>query len=328
MPTTSAMPISSRRRSRSRTAPMSASTVTTAAATKTICTIVTSSTASGYAEKDEREGEGDHGCGQGLEGMLGFLRERIGRDRDRRSVQELDAAGYGTCPASHEPYGRRETPLSMAQECGKRGGEHRLDANRLGSGKVRGQYRERATREREPRIAVQAAAEELEVVRDRDERSNSDEGEQPEVRAQRYGDADPCCGGKRGDGEHDECPCRDPGRERSAVELVERMRADAHAEEEREECESEHSGSPLRSQRRADCDVRQMPQRVRRVQKRDVVAPPTRREGIEGRSDVAPGHARRPQVTIPPPRLRRCELTSAIPAVRQSSTSRGSGHSA
>ena len=44
---------------------------------------------------------------------------------------------------------------------------------------------------------MQAAAEELEVVRDRNERSNSDEGEQPEVRAQRYGDADPCCGGER-----------------------------------------------------------------------------------------------------------------------------------
>jgi len=79
----------------------------------------------------------------------------------------------------------------MAQECGKCGGEHRLDANRLGGGKVRGQHRERAPREREPRIAVQAAAEELEVVRDRDERSNSYKGEQPEVRAYRYGDADP-----------------------------------------------------------------------------------------------------------------------------------------
>src|SRR6476646_3238187 len=239
MPTTSAMPISSRRRSRSRTAPMSASTVTTAAATKTICTIVTSSTASGYAEKDEREGKGDDGGGQGLEGMLGFRRERIGRDRDRRSVQELDAAGHGTCPASHEPHGRRETPLSMAQECGKRGGEHRLDANRFGGGKVRGQHRERAPREREPRIAVQAAAEELEVVRDRDERSNSDESEQPEVCTQRYGDADPCRDGERRGSERDECSCRDPGREWVAVQLVERMRGDAHPEEECEECEGE-----------------------------------------------------------------------------------------
>src|SRR3954471_14956238 len=237
MPMRSAMPISSRRRSRSRTAPMSASTVTTAAATKTICTIVTRSTASGYAEKDEREGEGDHGCGQGLESMLGLRRERIGRDRDRRSVQKLDAALDRTCPASHEPNGRRETPLSMAQECGKRGGEHCLDADRLGAGKVRGQHRERAPREREPRIAVQASAEQLEIVRDRDERSSSDEGEQPQVRAQRYGNADSCRGGERRDGEHGKCPCRDPGFEWATVQLVERMRPDAHAEEEREECE-------------------------------------------------------------------------------------------
>src|SRR4051812_26963216 len=238
MPMRSAIPISRRRRSRSRTAPMSASTVTTAAATKTICTIVTRSTASGYAEEDEREGEGDHGCRQGLQGMFGFPRERIGRDRDRRSIQKLDAARHGTCPASDKPHGRRETPLSMAQECGKRGGEHCLDADRLGGGKVRRQHRERAPREREPRIAVQAAAEQLEVVCDRDERSNSDEGEQPEVRAHRYGNADSCRGSERCDGEHGKCPCRDPGFEWTTMQFVERMRADAHAEEEREEGES------------------------------------------------------------------------------------------
>src|ERR1700675_1571210 len=97
------------------------------------------------------------------------------------------------------------------------------------------------------------------------------------------------------------------------------MGADAHPEEKRKEGEAEHVALEVGSKPCSDRDVREMPERVRRMQQRDVVAPSPWRERVEGGTGGA-GHVRRPQVTIPPPRLRRCEVAPAIPAASQSSS--------
>ena len=65
------------------------------------------------------------------------------------------------------------------------------------------------------------------------------------------------------------------------------------------------------ARRGADRDVRQMPERVRRVEKRDVVAPAAAAERVPGGLTFF----LRPHVTIPPPRESRLARTSSMPAV-------------
>jgi len=79
----------------------------------------------------------------------------------------------------------------------------------------------------------------------------------------------------------------------------------------------------VRGERRADRDVREVPQRVRRVQQRHVVAPAAALERVERGPYLL-----HPHVTMPPPRLSRFVRTSVTPAARQAATSRGTGHSA
>ena len=112
---------------------------------------------------------------------------------------------------------------------------------------------------------MEAAAEELEVVRHCDERPCRDEHEQPETRAYRDHDADCGRAGQRSDGKSDECRVADPRLEGSSVQLVESMGADAHAEKEREQSQAEHVGLEMGSKPRSDRDVREMPERVRRM---------------------------------------------------------------
>src|SRR5262249_21060596 len=61
---------------------------------------------------------------------------------------------------------------------------------------------------------------------------------------------------------------------------------------------------------RADCDVREVPRRVRRVEQRDVVTPSAPAKCVERR----PYFFLRPHVTTPPPRLSRLDLTPSRPA--------------
>ena len=114
----------------------------------------------------------------------------------RRAVVQFDPSRHLPRAAADEPHRRRQPPLRVAEESGERGGEERFDADRLGGGEVRGEHGKGAPGEGEPGIAVQATAEELEVVRHGDEWPRRDEGEQPEARAQRDRDADAGCGGR------------------------------------------------------------------------------------------------------------------------------------
>src|SRR5205823_1938634 len=141
-----------------------------------------------------------------------------------------------------------------------------LRANALGHREVAGYDGEPAPRAGEPPVAVEAAAEELEVVRDDEEASARDENEQPEVACDRDADADRDRTADRGHRERDERPVADARPERPALELVERMRADPEREEERGEREAEDREVEMRREAGADGDVRQVPERARRVE--------------------------------------------------------------
>src|SRR5206468_2920875 len=165
-------------------------------------------------------------------------------------------------------------------------------------------------------------ARELEVVGDHEEGAGGDVDEQPEVEADGDRDADPACTGDRGCGKTDEHRVGDPRAKRPPAELVERMRTDPEGEREREQRGAEplpgHDGGDAR----ADDDVREVPGRVREMKERDVVAPASGPQRIEGRPRC---HVFVPEITTPPPRLILRAWTSRIPAARQSSSCAGSG---
>jgi hypothetical protein len=96
--------------------------------------------------------------------------------------------------------------LREAQQGGERGRRNRLESKLLCAREVGGQERERAPREPEPEIAVENAAEQLEVVRRDEHAAGGDERQQPEVASHRDGDADRRRRADRDDGEGDEHP--------------------------------------------------------------------------------------------------------------------------
>src|SRR5207244_12764576 len=84
--------------------------------------------------------------------------------------------------------------------------EDGLAANLLRGGEVGGQDRKRAPEKGKPEIAVQAPAEELEVVRAHDEPADRDEREEPEIPGDRAADPDPDRAGKRSGRDPDQPP--------------------------------------------------------------------------------------------------------------------------
>src|SRR6266516_5235979 len=240
-PAATASTTSARRRMRSKTTPSRVSAATQAAAAKAICMMATSPTASGYAEQDERECHADSCCGERPERPLRFGREGLSVDGNRGAVDQLDAARSLSRTASNQAHRRGQAPLRVAEEGGERGGEHSLDANGLGGGEVGREHRKGPPGQREPRIAVKAPPEELEVVSHRDERPGRDEREQPETGSYRDNYAD-----HAGAGERDEGRVTDARLERPSVQLIESVCRDAHAEKEREETEAEHAVLELR----------------------------------------------------------------------------------
>ena len=119
----------------------------------------------------------------------------------------------------------------------------------------------------------------------------SDERGDPRVDRERSDDADRDGARDRDDGERDEQRARDPRPERPAVQLVERVRADTDREEEGGQRGEEPVPGEGRGERGADGDVAQVPRRVGRVEERDVVAPASRRERVEGRAARLSLHA-------------------------------------
>ena len=166
---------------------------------------------------------------------------------------------------------------------------------------------------------MEETAEQLEVVGDHDERPEGHERNERRRPRDRRVDAECDGSGNRYSRKRDQRSVRDSRLQRPSHPFVERVRADAHRE-----AEGEHRrcGARPREMRRkcsADRDVRQVPCRVRRVEQRDVVAPAARSQRVKRRARLGT-HARRPQTTMPPPRLSRCARTSSMPAALNTAT--------
>ena len=162
------------------------------------------------------------------------------------------------------PVPRRRIPQNLRRQSSLRQAGHereqRAEDRRLGQplsrDEVRGQHRECAPGEAEPRIAVEGAAEELEVVGDDEEAARRDEEEQPGRPGQGGGDADRNGAADRHSGKRDQDAGRDPGAQRTPVQLVERMRPDSEREEKRGQRGQQPPACELGGQRRADRNVR------------------------------------------------------------------------
>src|SRR5207245_3146685 len=104
--------------------------------------------------------------------------------------------------------------------------------------------------------------------------------------------------------------------QRPAAQLVEDMRADADGEKEGGEGQPQPPRAPLGRERGSDYHIAQVPERVRRVEERDVVAPAAARERVERRpcSRTHVSTCFRPQITMAPPTPRRRCRTSSMPA--------------
>ena len=99
--------------------------------------------------------------------------------------------------------------------------------------------------------------------------------------ADRPGEADRDSTRNRCDRESHEHRARDPRLQRPPVELVQRVRADPHGQEESGDRGEEAVPCEGGGQRCADGDVAQMPGRVGQVEQRDVVPPAPGGESVE-----------------------------------------------
>src|SRR5258708_5512947 len=109
---------------------------------------------------------------------------------------------------------------------------------------------------------MQEAAEPLKVVTQGQKRAAGDERQQSQTTDKPSVDRRPedrnGADGRKG-------PAGDTGTQRAAVQFVERMGTDAEAEKEAEQTPAEAVEANRVCQRRAHCDVRQIPSRVGRV---------------------------------------------------------------
>jgi hypothetical protein len=123
----------------------------------------------------------------------------------------------------------------MTQKRREERSEDSPDTDRLGGCDIGGKQRQCSPAEREPQVAVEPSAEQLQVVGHGDECARRDEGQQPRRRVHRGHDADRRRCDQRHRCEHVQRPAPDPCRQRPALRLVQSVRSDAHAEEKREQ---------------------------------------------------------------------------------------------
>ena len=158
---------------------------------------------------------------------------------------------------------------------------------------------------------MQATSEKLEVVGADDDDPGDDEGGDPGVAGD--GPDDPDRGGSAdGDGrQRGQAPVGDRRSQRSAVQLVERVSADPDGQEERCERRAEDRERETRGERRRRSRRRTgaRPCRADAAASRSRASRRVRARRRPAAGDQSP---RRPQRTIPPPRLRRRYATSRI----------------
>ena len=131
---------------------------------------------------------------------------------------------------------------------------------------------------------------ELEVVGDDEEAARRDEEEQPGRPGQGGGDADRNGAADRHSGKRDQDAGRDPGAQRTPVQLVERMRPDSEREEKRGQRGQQPPACELGGQRRADRNVRG----ARRCRGSEAASRSPPAAGLE-RVERGTGYERRPR---------------------------------
>ena len=224
---------------------------------------------------------------------------RLAGDRLAAAVRELERARNGRDLPPQSSYRSRELPLRIARRAAKaaaRTASQRISRPRSSRSGAGG-----APRERERDVVVEPASEELQVVdvhrntpaptKASSQRSNAIAPPIPIATAPATE-----CGECGQDAVGDACS------EWAAVQRR-RVRADPDGEKECRERSEQPGGVPLGRERGADRDVAQVPERVRgeggsrsRASRRG--------ERVE-RGPRRGAHDRRPQMTIPPPRLSR-----------------------
>ena len=321
-----AAPLSSVGGTRCRRTPTNDAATRTAAPAKTAWKTRSAVTARPPYTCSEKERESERGrrSGEQLKRALRRSDQGLGIDRLARSVVVFDCSRHRPRLPADGAHDRRQPPLREAEQEGVGRDEERLRAQLARFGEVGGQRRECSPGEREPDRVVEEASAELEVVRGDDERTEGDEGEQPQVVADCAQDADPDRSGDRHRRQGDQRAARDSRLQRPPHQFVEGVRADPDSEEEGAEQQPELRPVEPGGDRGSDRDIAQVPDRVRRVEERDVVAPSAGAQGVEGRPRLG-GHALRPQITMPPPRLSRRTRMSSTPASRHRESWRSSG---
>ena len=144
----------------------------------------------------------------------------------------------------------RQPPLRERERVGRRRAAEGGRRQRLGLRVVARQHGERAPQQREGVVAVQAPAEQLQVVRRHRQRADRDEHQQPRPELADAGDAEGDGAREAGDGQAAQRAARDGGAQRPAVQLVQAVRRDADGQAERRHRRDQPAGVERRARGR------------------------------------------------------------------------------
>src|SRR6476620_10836544 len=250
---------------------------------------------------EHRGSEKRHRQGEQAEGSLG-------RSSEPRVVEPfvgpvvVDGSTFDRDRVPPEPPDRcRQDALRRRQRRARRGGQQTGPREAAELGERTGESGERTPAQREPQVRMERPVEPLEVVRERDERPDDDEPQHPRRDDDRTVDAERDRASQPYECDRDEHDRWDRGPEGSTVQLIEGVRAQTDRPEEGKHRPGEVPEVDVGDRAGTDDDVREVPQRVRRVEQGHVVAPSAGREGIERRSFPLRCHRFNPQVTIAAP---------------------------
>ncbi len=232
-------------------------------------------------------------------------------------------------PPTDQAGGRAQATLCR-RECERgHGGEHRAEREPTGLCHIPDQDGERAPGKREPGVGVHQPPEQLPVVGHHEKGAEHQKWKQRPPDAREPDDAQHDRTGQAHDRDADQRRRRNAGSERPPVQFIQGVGRKADREQERQERGHEPAERDVWCQRGADHDVREMPRRVGRVEKRPPVPPSAvarPRKRPDGAQPSAGPPLRVPHITSPPPRLITRTPTSSNPARRQASSVHESGY--
>ena len=161
-------------------------------------------------------------------------------------------------------------------------------ANRPGLRDVGHQHGERTPSEGESEVRVDEPSEQLQVVREDQERAEHEERDQGPSDPRQSEDPEGNRAGQAHDGDRHQRRGGNTGAEGASVELVERVRGEPHGEQEREQGTHQAGHADHWRQAGADDHIGQVPCRVGGMKESPPVAPSPGSSGVEG-GPFAPG---------------------------------------